>query len=255
VAPSLAGSPRVNGHRDYVVQTILHGLTGPIDGRSYSQVMIPLGTNRDDWIADVSSFVRNSFGNAGGFVTPADVARARAAAGSRSAPWTVEELERRVPRPLAPDDRWTVSASHEGQPVSRSANAAGGFNFQVSAAGAISYLGWTTGVPQEPGMWLQVELPEPARLTEIQFTSSTIGGGRAGPAISTHSRGYRVQVSDDGVTWSSPVAEGQGSPGVATISFAPVTAKFVRLTQTATVSDAPPWSMRLLRLFEIETAK
>jgi hypothetical protein len=34
------------------------------------------------------------------------------------------------------------------------------------------------------------------------------------------------------------------------ITFPPVSAKFVRITQTATVDNAPPWSMRLLRLYE-----
>ena len=29
MAPSLAGSPRVQGHRDYVIKTLLHGWTGP----------------------------------------------------------------------------------------------------------------------------------------------------------------------------------------------------------------------------------
>ena len=100
-------------------------------------------------------------------------------------------------------------------------------------------------------MWLQVELPEPVRLTEIQFTSSTAGGGRGGPALSTHPRSYRVQVSADGVAWSAPVAEGDGVPGVTTITVAPVLARFVRITQTATVADAPPWSMRLLRFFQV----
>ena len=28
-APSLAGSPRVTGHRDYMIFAFLHGLTGP----------------------------------------------------------------------------------------------------------------------------------------------------------------------------------------------------------------------------------
>jgi hypothetical protein len=59
-----------------------------------------------------------------------------------------------------------------------------------------------------------------------------------------------VQVSPDGKTWSAPVAEGDGTPGVTTIPFAPVSARFVRITQTASVPDAPPWSMRLLRLYQ-----
>jgi hypothetical protein len=34
------------------------------------------------------------------------------------------------------------------------------------------------------------------------------------------------------------------------IAFAPVHAKFVRLTQTAAVENAPPFSIQLLRLYE-----
>lgn len=56
-------------------------------------------------------------------------------------------------------------------------------------------------------------------------------------------------MSDDGAAWSAPVAQGQGVQGITTITFAPVSAKFVRITQTATVTDAPAWSMRLLRLY------
>jgi hypothetical protein len=96
-------------------------------------------------------------------------------------------------------------------------------------------------------MWFQIELPAPVTLTEIQFTSSSIGG--RGNAVSTFPRGYRVQVSDDGATWSPPVAEGSGTPGTTTIRFEPISARFVRITQTASLPDAPPWSMRLLRLY------
>src|SRR6185503_19110095 len=53
MAPPLAGSPRVNSHRDYVINAVLHGLTGPVDGRQYTQVMIPMGTNDDEWVASV----------------------------------------------------------------------------------------------------------------------------------------------------------------------------------------------------------
>ena len=36
MAPPLAGSPRVQGHRDYVINTLLHGMTGPIAGQTYA---------------------------------------------------------------------------------------------------------------------------------------------------------------------------------------------------------------------------
>lgn len=250
LSPSLAGSPRVNGHRDYVVKALLHGLTGPIDRKTYPQVMVPMGANKDQWIADVASYVRNSFGNSGPLVTTHDVARVRAATVDRKTPWTVEDLEASLPRLLIPDATWRISASHDAAPPPQS-NAAGGFNFLSRAAGALNYLGWTTGVPQQAGMWFQIELPTRVALTEIQFTSSVISGGRAGaPPVWTFPRGYQVQVADDGIAWSAPIAEGRGTEGTTIITFAPVSAKFVRITQTATVPDAPAWSMRLLRLYQ-----
>jgi mono/diheme cytochrome c family protein/glucose/arabinose dehydrogenase len=252
LAPSLAGSARINGHRDYVIKTMLHGLTGPIEGKSYPQVMPALGTNTDQWIAAISSYVRSSFGNAGTVVTPAEVARVRAAVGDRKTPWTAVELERSLPRALVPDAAWQITASHDARPAPQ-ANAEGAYNFVGNASGALNFLGWTTGVPQQAGMWLQVELPEPVMLVEIQFTSSTAGGRAGVPAASTFPRRYQVQVSADGKTWSAPVAEGDGTPGTATITFAPVSARFVRITQTATVADAPPWSIRLLRLYQAPT--
>jgi mono/diheme cytochrome c family protein len=247
LAPSLAGSPRVNGHRDYVIKSLLHGLTGPIDGKSYPQVMVAMGSNNDQWVADITSYIRNSFGNTGTLATPADVARVRATTAARG-PWTSAEIAASLPRALVPDAAWKVTASHDSQPKPQ-ANAEGGYNYAGNAAGALSFLGWTTGVPQQPGMWFQIELPSSERLTEIQFTASAIGGRGGAPPVWTFPRGYQVQVSVDGATWSKPVAEGQGGPGTTVVPFAPVSAKFVRITQTATVDDGPPWSMRLVRLF------
>jgi mono/diheme cytochrome c family protein len=247
LAPSLAGSSRVSGHRDYVIKSIMHGLSGPIDGKTYPQVMVAMGSNSDQWIADVTSYVRAGFGNTGTLATAADVARVRAATGSRAA-WTAAELAASLPRALVPDALWKVTASHDARPAPQ-ANAEGGYNYVGDASGALSFLGWTTGVGQQPGMWLQIELPSVQTLTEIQFSSSSIGGRAGAAAAWTFPRRYEVQVSADGVSWSAPVAVGEGAPGTTVIAFAPVTGRFVRITQTARVEDAPPWSMRLLRVF------
>lgn len=247
LAPSLAGSPRVNGHRDYSIKAVMHGLVGPLDGRTYPQVMVAMGSNKDQWIADVVSYVQNSFGNSSGMVTVPDVARVRAATSNRKTPWTATELDASLPRVLVPSEAWKVTASHEGHPPPQ-ANADGGYNYRGDPAGGLTFMGWTTGVPQQRDMWFQVELPTPVMLTEIRFNSSTTGSGAA--QTSTFPRAYRVQVSSDGSTWSAPVAEGDGVPGITVITFAPVSAKFVRITQTATLAEAPPWSMRLLRLYE-----
>ena len=185
----------MNGHRDYVIESVLHGLSGPIDGRTYPQVMVPIGSNNDHWIADVASFVRNSFGNSGALASTADVARVRAATGARG-PWTVAELEASLPHALVPDSTWKVTASHDARPAPQ-ANADGGYNYLSTAAGALTFLGWTTGAPQRAGMWFQIELPGPAMLTELQFTSSRTGDDGAARGW-TFPRRYQVQVSTDG---------------------------------------------------------
>jgi mono/diheme cytochrome c family protein len=249
LAPSLVGSDRVNAHRDYVIKAILHGLTGPIDGRSYPQVMPANGANRDEWVADIASFVRNGFGNAAGYVSVADVARVRAATNDRKGPWTFDTLQASLPKPLIPDAGWKVTTSHHAPPPA-SPNAAGGFSMPPDPMGALNYLGWTSGVPQEAGMWFQVELPQPVQIMEVQFTASTIPGGRGMPPQWTTPRRYQIQVSTDGTNWSAPVAAGLGAEGTTIATFPPVSAKFVRITQTEAAANAPPWSMRLLRIFQ-----
>jgi outer membrane protein assembly factor BamA/mono/diheme cytochrome c family protein len=164
MAPALSGAPRVNGHRDYITKVVLYGLNGPVDGKTYSELMIPMGTNPDDWVASVASYVRTSFGNAGGLVTAADVKRVRAEVGTRKIPWTMTELVSSLPTPMAPDiSTWKVSASHN----------------PAAATGALSLTGWSSQAAQAPGMWFQVELPQAATIAEIQFTSAA-GGGRGG---------------------------------------------------------------------------
>jgi mono/diheme cytochrome c family protein/glucose/arabinose dehydrogenase len=277
-APSLAGSPRVIGHRDYIIHGLLHGISGPIDGRRYDDVMVPMGANPDEWVAAVSSYVRNAFGNRASFVTGSDVARVRSAAPGRTTSWTVAEMEARVPTPMVISPEWRLTASHN----------------PATARNALGLAPWTTGVPQQPGMWLQVELPQASMVTEIQFNAESgfAGGGgggrgRAGapgavqgargagaaaiaPAVVSapiagttpmspaspqalaaggYPRGYRVEVSMDGATWGAPVAEGRGAPRSTVISFAPVRARFVRITQTATTPAAPPWVVTELRIF------
>ena len=163
-APPLAGSARVQAHYSYVVNAVMHGLTGPVDGNTYTDVMIPMGTNKDDWIAAIASYVRNGFGNTGTIISPADVARVRAATASRKASWSVEELESMLPRLIAAQPTWIATASHNPQ----------------TAPAALTGGAWSTGGPQQAGMWFQLELPSAMSITEIQFNSPGVvaGGGR-----------------------------------------------------------------------------
>ena len=98
LAPPLAGSKTVV-QGDALLRVLLHGLAGPIDGKTYEAQMVTMGTNTDEWIADVASYVRKAFGNNGAMVTKDDVQKLRAATKSRTAPWTIEELNAGLPQP------------------------------------------------------------------------------------------------------------------------------------------------------------
>ena len=175
MAPPLAGSPRVLAHKDYAIKTVLHGLTGPIDGATYSNVMIPMGDNTDEWVAAIVSFIRNTFGNQASFVSPADVARARAKTKGRTGFWTVEELEGSVPTLIAAHAGWKASASHLPGNAPRALG--------IVAPGARPAPGgWSSGERQQPGMWFQVDMAAPATVAEITFDSPAAfgGGGQRG---------------------------------------------------------------------------
>ncbi|MBW3629603.1 MAG: discoidin domain-containing protein [Gemmatimonadetes bacterium] len=244
IAPALAGSPRVTGHPDYVIKTLLHGLTGPIEGQTYAGgVMISQGQQTDDWIAAVASYIRNSMTNQASYVTPSQVARVRAAHAGRTRPWEYRELTATVPVRMRAGSSWRYTASHNPDRAERA--------FDTS--------GWGTGTAQVPGMWYQFELPQPATLAEIQFDSPMQAGpplpAGAPPRPSTTPRGYQVQLSIDGVSWGAPVAHGPGTPGTTIITFPPARARFVRITQTGTATDGAPWTMQLMRVFELPSAR
>jgi len=93
VAPPLAGSARVNGNMDAVIRILLNGLKGPVDGKTYPDVMPAQGANEDDYIAEVLSYIRNSMGNKASVVHRDDVRDIRKQVSDRKTPWTLEELQ------------------------------------------------------------------------------------------------------------------------------------------------------------------
>jgi mono/diheme cytochrome c family protein len=199
LAPPLAGSSRVLGHRDYIIKVLLHGLSGELDGKTYQggAVMVPMGANTDEWIADVASFVRNSFGNQASFVTPEQVAAVRTATARRRTPWTIADITPTLPVLLANATEWKFSASHNNDAA---ANATG-------AAGAR----WDTGVAQAPGMWFQIELPAATTLSEVQIDSAVPAAGRGRGAAPAAGRGAPGAPGAPGV---APAA-GAPAPGAA----------------------------------------
>jgi mono/diheme cytochrome c family protein len=80
--PPLIKTSFVLGDQKKLVQIILKGLDEEIeiDGNTYSNPMPPFGDIlKDEEIADVLTYVRNSFGNKASAITPAQVKTTRAA--------------------------------------------------------------------------------------------------------------------------------------------------------------------------------
>jgi mono/diheme cytochrome c family protein len=78
-APPLAGSPRVKGDKIALTQLLLNGLTGPVDGKTYTDKMPSMWAQSDEWIASALSYIRNSgdLGNKSSVVTAAEVKKIR----------------------------------------------------------------------------------------------------------------------------------------------------------------------------------
>lgn len=121
-APPLAGSERLAFlQKNTTIRILLHGLTGQVDGKTYSSIMPAMEANNDEWIASVVSYIRYEYGgkpprrpgeipgmapaavdSTSGFpvrkarspaVTPEEVKKIREENTGRNKAWTLEELK------------------------------------------------------------------------------------------------------------------------------------------------------------------
>jgi mono/diheme cytochrome c family protein len=100
-APPLAGSNRLTlPEKNTAIRIVLHGLTGPVDGKTYPSVMPPMEAYNDEWIASVVSYLRYEFGGSARaprglslVIKLEEVRKIREAHAGRNKAWTLAELE------------------------------------------------------------------------------------------------------------------------------------------------------------------
>ena len=65
-----------------MIDIVLHGMSGPVtvNGKDYNSVMPPMTQLTDDEVANIGTYVLNSWGNKGGRIDKAEVAERRKAA-------------------------------------------------------------------------------------------------------------------------------------------------------------------------------
>ena len=208
IAPPLSGSASVNGHKDLLINILLHGLEGPIAGQNYSSPMLSMKTQDDQWIADVISYIRHDLGNKSGFITTEDVAKVRALSKTREEFWTLTELNKITPQKLD-KSKWKISASHNNT----SANQA------IDNSNKTRY---TSAANQTKDMWIKVELPEKALLSSIRL--DTIASEKEFPDS------FIVEVSLNGRLWKQVQKTTRGTHAITEFNFPETTAKFFRIT-------------------------
>lgn len=211
LAPPLAGSRIVLGNPELGVKTLLHGVKGPIDGKTYSGEMVAMASNDDRWFAAVISYVRNSFGNQQSFIDEKTVKRIREENKDRTQPWTEAELFASIPQSLPNRKSWKLTASHRPQDLPNA----------IDGNLATRY---TTGQSMSPGMWIQIELPEPVEVTGLVLDAAGSGGD--------YPRGCEIQVSTDGEKWSEPIRNPEVRSPMIEIGITRQKTKFIRITQT-----------------------
>jgi hypothetical protein len=230
LAPPLSGSPRVLGSPAALVRILLHGLTGEVDGKNYPGLMVPQKANDDLWIAEVLTYVRNTFGNSAATVTPQQVAAIRAVTGEH-APYTLAELAPYLAVPREVTAKWTFTASdnvnglkllHDGDAKTR----------------------WSTNKPQKEGQWLQFDMGKPFLISGIALDATA--------SKDDYPRKYEVRTSADGEHWSEPVATGTGA-AVTSIELPPQSVtRYVRIIQTGSDKGCF-WSINELGIYGMES--
>ncbi len=148
-----------------------------------------------------------------------------------------------VPYPVSREVGWTVRppvASRPGLPPAGwvvTAVATGAADAAPPKAAIDNDLNtrWTTGRGMQPGDWFQVDLGAPQRIGGVR--TSIAGSPRDYP------RGYVIEVSVDGERWRQVAAADEATSrrsvrhNIWRVAFAPVTARYVKITQLGSSSS------------------
>ncbi len=95
LAPPLVGSPRVKGDAEIMMRILLHGLEGPVDGKTYNGPMAPVAQESDEYIADIISYVREEL-NGAGTVWRGRVRGVRERTKEKTGYYTLAEIEKEM---------------------------------------------------------------------------------------------------------------------------------------------------------------
>jgi glucose/arabinose dehydrogenase len=240
IAPPLADSRRVLGDERAAIAIVLHGQQGKVDGVDYGAPMVPMNSYSDAELANVLTYIRNSFGNRAPAVEPATVAARRVTDAGRSNYWTLEELLRQIPALAGPRERFKRRAEWK-LAVNMEAREGSPPEAMLDGDPKTGYV--TQGSKPFPVEWLTVELPARSRIMGIDMDSS----GEKGSGGRGWAPAYSVEVSDDGKRWSMVATRVVGEPHARLNFAAPVEGQYLRIT----ILEKEGWQPWVIKEFNV----
>ena len=110
IAPPLISKFKLLEYKEGVIKILLHGLKGPVDGKTYADHMPAMGANSNEWIASVLNYLRydlsmRSFPKMNDgyinfvLVQPEQVRKVREEFADRKEPWTWTEIKSGIKSP------------------------------------------------------------------------------------------------------------------------------------------------------------
>ena len=227
LAPPLVGSPRVLGEKEALVRILMHGMSGPVDGKEYAGgVMAPMGQHDDEWFAAVLSYIRQEWSHNAEPIRADQVAEIRRVTAARDTPWTMDELALISLPKLSTKSAWVCTSSHYERPQQA-------VDGKIDGGHKHSWHG-----ANEAGCWIAVDLGAPHALGKVVLDAYY---------DNRFPRGYELQLSHDGQAWSKPVATGRGGGRHTTMTFEPVIARHIKITQTG--SAVIRWQIAEIDIF------
>jgi hypothetical protein len=98
---------------------------------------------------------------------------------------------------------------------------------------------WDTGGSQKAGQWFQFDMGKTWSLSQLSV--ECLGSANDYP------RGWEVRTSDDGKTWSEPIAKGKANAAMLEIPLPKgTTARYVRIIQNESGKTGLFWSIHEL---------
>jgi mono/diheme cytochrome c family protein len=231
IAPSLHNNPRVIGNTASLINLVLHGMQGPIDGVNYTGGMMPsISSNGDEYVANVLTYIRNSFGNEGSLVTANDVAAVKKMQYAPKAMWTQTELDNKFAQELTNKSQWKVSTNFKVHPK---------LNIEKLTDTLTKRPFFSAQITRQKGQAITIELPAIAIISEVVVDSNILKD--------FYSRHYTIEFSEDGSNWMT-VINNKVAGEMNREQTLGHKAKFIRLTNQLS-ANRKPWRIQEISLF------